>query len=85
MVDNTEGHWIHMASPAHQPLTRRQAQIIAHAAVALDGQGNAMRWLETPNRGLEDRTPFEVLSGGRPEDLELVDELLSALEYGLFV
>ncbi len=62
----------------------RTAEIIAHAAVALDGQANAMGWLKQPHSNLANRTPLFVLFHGIPEELQLVDELLSALENGIY-
>ena len=63
----------------------QQADIIAHATVALDGRENAMQWLQTPHSALNDRTPLDVIFLARPGELERLDELLSALEYGHFV
>ncbi|MBV9223974.1 MAG: DUF2384 domain-containing protein [Acidobacteriaceae bacterium] len=62
----------------------RKAEIIAHATEALDGQVNAMRWLQKPNRSLSGKTPLDVLTKGKPEDAEQVDELLYGLEYGMY-
>lgn len=74
-----------MAQIAVDPKAARTAAVIAHAAVALDGQGNAMAWLQKPNPQLQSRTPLEALFGGDAEDVETVDELLSALENGMYV
>ena len=62
----------------------RKAEIIAHATEALDGQANAMQWLQQPNRSLSGRTPLEVLSGDAPEEAERVDEILYGIEYGMY-
>lgn len=62
----------------------RKAEIIAHATEALDGQVNAMHWLQKPNRSLSGKTPLTVLTGGKPEEMEQVDELLYGLEYGMY-
>jgi len=62
----------------------RRAEIIAHATEALDGQVNAMQWLQEPNRSLGGRSPLAVLTEDTPEAAELVDELLYGLEYGMF-
>lgn len=57
----------------------RKAEIISHATVSLDGQKNAMNWLQTPSSGMGGRTPLEVLERGIPEELQ---ELGDALDYG---
>ena len=62
----------------------RRAEIIAHATEALDGQVNAMHWLQEANRSLGGRSPLAVLTEDAPEAAELVDELLYGLEYGMF-
>jgi putative toxin-antitoxin system antitoxin component (TIGR02293 family) len=62
----------------------RNAEIIAHATEALDGQVNAMQWLQEPNRSLGGRSPLAVLTEDTPEAAELVDELLYGIEYGMF-
>lgn len=72
-------------SPAKPPGgAARRAEIIAHATEALDGQANAMQWLQQPNRSLAGRTPLEVLTEDAPEAAERVDELLYGIEYGMF-
>lgn len=73
-----------MAQLALDANAARTAEVIAHAAVALDGQANAMRWLKQANSNLDNRTPLDVLFRGTPEELQLVDELLSALENGIY-
>ncbi len=72
-----------MAHMAVDPAAARKADIVAHATVALDGRVNAMRWLQQPHRNLNNRTPLDVLFEGNPEEMQQVDELLSALEYGI--
>jgi hypothetical protein len=72
-----------LAAISVDPLEVRKAEIIAHATVALDGQKNAMQWLQRANPNLADRPPLEVLTHGRPEEQQLVDELLYALEFGI--
>ncbi len=62
----------------------RRAEIVAHATEALDGQVNAMHWLQEPNRSLGGRSPLAVLTEESPEAAELVDELLYGIEYGMF-
>ena len=62
----------------------RRAEVIAHATEALDGQANAMQWLQHANRSLAGRTPLEVLTEDAPEAADRVDELLYAMEYGMY-
>jgi hypothetical protein len=62
----------------------RRAEIVAHATEALDGQVNAMHWLQEANRSLGGRSPLAVLTEDTPEAAEVVDELLYGIEYGMF-
>jgi uncharacterized protein (DUF2384 family) len=74
-----------MAPLAVDPKAARAAAVIAHATVALDGQENAMAWLQKPNPHLDSKTPLEVLFSGEADEVETVDELLSAMEKGMYV
>jgi putative toxin-antitoxin system antitoxin component (TIGR02293 family) len=74
-----------MAHMAVDPAFARRAEIISHATEALDGQVNAMQWLNEPNRALANRTPLEFLSNGSYEDMQKIDDLLTALEHGIYV
>ncbi|HXM43834.1 MAG TPA: MbcA/ParS/Xre antitoxin family protein [Bryobacteraceae bacterium] len=79
-------------TPATEPLScreelrgaARRAEIVAHATEALDGQVNAMHWLQEANRSLGGRSPLAVLTEDTPEAADLVDELLYGIEYGMF-
>lgn len=90
--EGTEGVRRIFETPATGHLLRREelrgaarrAEIVAHATEALDGQVNAMNWLQEPNRSLGGRSPLAVLTDDTPEAAELVDELLYAIEYGMF-
>jgi uncharacterized protein (DUF2384 family) len=73
-----------MAYTTIDAATPRIAEVIAHATVALDGQQNAMRWLQQQNADIAGRTPLEVLFVGTPEERQQVDDMLSAMEYGVF-
>jgi len=73
-----------MAFTTMDASTLRIAEVIAHATVALDGQRNALRWLQQPNDDLSGRTPLELLFLGTPEQSQQVNDLLSAMEYGVF-
>ena len=74
-----------MAPLAVDPKAPRAAAVIAHATVALDGQENAMAWLQKPNPHLDRKTPLQLLFGGEAHEIEIVDELLSAMENGMYV
>ena len=65
------------------PVALRRAEIIAHATVSLDGRENAMSWLQTPSPNMGGRTPLEVLAPGLPEELQELDDVLTALDYGM--
>jgi len=43
-----------------------------------------MRWLQQQNADIAGRTPLEVLFVGTPEERQQVDDMLSAMEYGVF-
>lgn len=53
-----------MTNQIADPVVLRRAEIIAHPAVSLDGQKNAMDWLQKPSPTMGGRTPLEVLSEG---------------------
>jgi uncharacterized protein (DUF2384 family) len=59
------------------------ADIIAHATVSLDGRQNAMNWLQKPIPNMNGRTPLQVLSQGEPKEMQQLDDLLTALDYGM--
>jgi uncharacterized protein (DUF2384 family) len=65
------------------PVGLRKAEIIAHATVSLDGRQNAMEWLQKPSPNMGGRTPLEVLAQGLPEELQALDDVLTALDYGM--
>jgi uncharacterized protein (DUF2384 family) len=61
----------------------KRYQIIAHATESLDGQQNAMDWLQEPSPNMGGRTPLEVLDTANPEELQRLDDILTALDYGM--
>lgn len=63
----------------------RAAEVIAHATVALDGKENALAWLNRPHAQLGNETPLFVALHGDREEVDRVNELLSALENGIHV
>jgi uncharacterized protein (DUF2384 family) len=72
-----------MTNPIADPIGLRRAEIIAHAAVSLDGQKNAMDWLQRPSPHMGGRTPLHVLGEGNPDELQQLDDVLTALDYGM--
>lgn len=72
-----------MAHMLADPVGLRRAEIIAHATVSLDGRENAMAWLQKPSLNMGGRTPLEVLAQGVPEELQELDDVLTALDYGM--
>jgi uncharacterized protein (DUF2384 family) len=63
--------------------TLRTAEIASHATDAI-GRENAMQWLQKPNAALGGRTPLEILSKGDSDEVQQLDDQLTALEYGMF-
>lgn len=74
-----------MAQTVADPRMARAASVIAHATEALDGKANAMEWLQRPHSHLGNKTPLYVAFQGEPEEVDRIDELLSALENGIHV
>ena len=74
-----------MAPMLVDPKAARAAEVIAHATVALDGKANALAWLNRPHSLLGNKTPLFVAFNGEPEEVDRIDELLSALENGIHV
>ena len=72
-----------MAQLVADPVGLRRAEIIAHATVSLDGRENAMNWLQKSCPQMGGRTPLEVLAQGTPEELQELDDVLTALDYGM--
>jgi len=70
-----------MATLALDPI----AHIIAHATEALDGRERAMHWLERQSDSFGGRSPLQVLSQGNPDEMQRVDDILTALDYGMHI
>lgn len=71
-----------MAHMAPDPL-RRAASVIAHATEAMDGRENAMHWLERENPSFGGRSPLQVLFQGDPDETQRMEDILTALDYGM--
>jgi uncharacterized protein (DUF2384 family) len=56
---------------------------MAHATESLDGQANALDWLQKPSPNMGGRTPLEVLDNADPAELQQLDDILTALDYGM--
>ena len=72
-----------------KPLSQEQsgrtwkfAEILARATALLGSQEEAEQWLESPAVGLDQRRPIELLA--TPAGVELVEEFLRRLEYGVY-
>jgi putative toxin-antitoxin system antitoxin component (TIGR02293 family) len=75
------------ASP--KPLSQEQsgrtwkfAEILAKAMAVLGSQEAAEQWLEQPATGLNQHRPIDLLA--TPAGVELVEDFLSRLEYGVY-
>ncbi|MFN7024913.1 MAG: antitoxin Xre/MbcA/ParS toxin-binding domain-containing protein [Pseudorhizobium sp.] len=72
-----------------KPLSQEQsgrawkfAEILAKATDVLGSQAEAERWLERPAIGLDQRCPIDLL--GTPAGVELIEDYLQRLEYGVY-
>lgn len=73
-----------------EPLSQEQsgrawkfAEILAKATEVFGSQEEAEQWLESPAIGLDQRRPIDLLA--TPAGVELVEDLLERLEYGVYV
>jgi len=73
-----------------QPLNLEQsgrawkfAEILAKATEVFGSQGEAEAWLDRPALGLDNRRPLDLLS--TPAGVEMVEEFLERLAYGVYV
>jgi putative toxin-antitoxin system antitoxin component (TIGR02293 family) len=77
------------ASTATKPLNPEQsgrtwklAEILAKATAVFGSKEDAEQWLEQPAMGLNQRKPIDLLA--TPAGVELVEEFLGRLEYGVY-
>jgi len=70
-------------SPEQSGRTWKFAEILARATAVLGGQAEAEQWLEQPALALDGRRPIDLLA--TPAGVELVEDLLTRLEYGVYV
>jgi putative toxin-antitoxin system antitoxin component (TIGR02293 family) len=73
-----------------KPLSQEQsgrtwkfAEILAKATALLGSQEEAEQWLERPAMGLDRHRPIDLLA--TPAGVELVEDFLQRLEYGVYV
>lgn len=73
-----------------KPLSREQsgrtwkfAEILAKATDVFGSQEEAEQWLERPAIGLDQRRPIDLLA--TPAGIELVEQYLTRLAYGVYV
>ena len=62
--------------------TWKFAEVLAKATDVLGSQEEAEQWLERPAIGLDQRRPIDLLA--TPAGVEMVEELLTRLEYGVY-
>jgi putative toxin-antitoxin system antitoxin component (TIGR02293 family) len=81
--------WQRRKDMPSKPLSQEQsgrawkfAEILAKATDIFGSQAEAEQWLERPAVGLDQRRPIDLL--GTPAGLELVEDHLDRLEYGVY-
>ena len=62
--------------------TWKFAEILARATTVLGTRAEAERWLDSPAMALEQRRPIDLLAS--PVGVELVEDLLGRIEYGVY-
>jgi putative toxin-antitoxin system antitoxin component (TIGR02293 family) len=61
--------------------TGKIAEILARATTLFGSQAAAEQWLEQPAIGLDQRRPIDLIT--TPAGLELVEDCLGRIEYGV--
>lgn len=81
--------WQRRKEAPSRPLSQEQsgrawkfAEILARATDVLGTQAEAEQWLERPAIGLDQRRPIDLL--GTPAGVELVEDYLQRLAYGVY-
>ncbi|SEI14765.1 putative toxin-antitoxin system antitoxin component, TIGR02293 family [Rhizobium tibeticum] len=81
--------WQRRRDAPTKPLSQEQsgrawkfAEILSKATDVLGTQAEAEQWLERPAIGLDQRRPIDLL--GTPAGVELVEDYLERLEYGVY-
>ncbi|WP_454652087.1 type II RES/Xre toxin-antitoxin system antitoxin [Bradyrhizobium liaoningense] len=73
---------IRQLSPEQSGRAWKLAEILAKATAIFGSKDEAEQWLERPAIGLDQRKPIDLLA--TPAGVELVEELLARLEYGVY-
>jgi putative toxin-antitoxin system antitoxin component (TIGR02293 family) len=75
---------LHWRSGLGLPLnnTGKFAEILARATTLFGSQAAAEQWLEQPATGLDQRRPIDLVT--TPAGLELVEDFLGRIEYGVY-
>lgn len=81
--------WQRRKDAPTKPLSQEQsgrawkfAEILAKATDVFGSQAEAEQWLERPATGLDQRRPIDLL--GTPAGVELVEDHLARLSYGVY-
>jgi putative toxin-antitoxin system antitoxin component (TIGR02293 family) len=81
--------WQRRKDAPSKPLSQEQsgrawkfAEILSKATDVFGSQADAEQWLERPATGLDQRRPIDLL--GTPAGVELVEDHLERLEYGVY-
>lgn len=81
--------WQRRKDAPSKPLSQEQsgrawkfAEILAKATDVMGSQGEAEQWLERPAIGLDQNCPIDLL--GTPAGVELVEDYLQRLGYGVY-
>jgi len=69
-------------NPEQSGRTWKFAEILAKATAVLGSKEEAEQWLEQPAIGLDQRRPIDLLA--TPAGIELVEQYLLRLEYGVY-
>jgi putative toxin-antitoxin system antitoxin component (TIGR02293 family) len=69
-------------SPEQSGRAWKLAEILAKATAVLGSQEEAERWLQQPAMGLDQRRPIDLLA--TPAGVEIVEDFLGRLEYGVY-
>jgi putative toxin-antitoxin system antitoxin component (TIGR02293 family) len=62
--------------------TGKFAEISARAATLFGSQAAAEQWLDQPAIGLDQRRPIDLMT--TPAGMELVEDFLGRIEYGVY-
>jgi putative toxin-antitoxin system antitoxin component (TIGR02293 family) len=70
-------------NPEQSGRTWKFAEILAKATAVLGSREEAEQWLERPAIGLDQRRPIDLLA--TPAGVEIVEDFLQRLEYGVYM